>query len=38
MVKRDEVKKTEKGDAMTSFWYTLKNLDPQRLSKKLGLA
>jgi hypothetical protein len=22
------VKKTKKGDVMTRFWYTLKNLDP----------
>jgi hypothetical protein len=28
MVKKDQVKKTEKGDVMTRFWYTLKNLDP----------
>ncbi len=27
MVKKDHVKKTEKGDVMTRFWYTLKNLD-----------
>jgi hypothetical protein len=25
--KKDHVKKAEKGDAMTRFWYTLKNLD-----------
>jgi hypothetical protein len=28
MVKKDYVKKTEKGDDVTRFWYTLKNLDP----------
>jgi hypothetical protein len=27
MVKKDYVKKTENGDTMTRFWYTLKNLD-----------
>jgi len=27
MVKKDQVKKIEKGDAMIKFWYTLKNLD-----------
>jgi hypothetical protein len=28
MGKNDEVKKIEKNDVMTRFWYTLKNLDP----------
>jgi hypothetical protein len=28
MVKKDQVKKIEKGDAVTRFWYTLRNLDP----------
>jgi hypothetical protein len=28
MVKMDLVKKMEKGDIVTKFWYTLKNLDP----------
>jgi hypothetical protein len=27
MVKRDKVEKTKKGDIVTRFWYTLKNLD-----------
>jgi hypothetical protein len=31
MVKKDWVKKTEKGDILTTFWYTLKNLDPNSL-------
>ncbi len=25
MVKKDQVKKTKKGDVMRRFWYTLKN-------------
>jgi hypothetical protein len=28
MVKKDQVKKIKKGDVVTRFWYTLKNLDP----------
>jgi hypothetical protein len=28
MVKKDQVKKIEKGDVVTRFWYTLKNLHP----------
>ncbi len=28
MVKKDKVKNTKKGDVVTIFWYTLKNLDP----------
>jgi hypothetical protein len=28
MVKKDYVKKIEKGDNVIRFWYTLKNLDP----------
>jgi hypothetical protein len=28
MVKKDEVKKTEKGDIVTRFWHTLKKLNP----------
>ncbi len=27
MVKKDWVKNINKGDVMTKFWYTLKNLD-----------
>jgi hypothetical protein len=27
------VKKTEKGDDVTRFWYTLKNLDPFLIEK-----
>jgi hypothetical protein len=27
MVKKDHVKKIEKGDVVTRFWYTLRNLD-----------
>jgi hypothetical protein len=26
MVKKDKVKKKEKGDIVTRFWYTLKNI------------
>ncbi len=28
VVKKDLVKKIEKGDDVTRFWYTLKKLDP----------
>ncbi len=28
MVKNDQVKKIEKGDVVTRFLYTLKNIDP----------
>jgi hypothetical protein len=28
MVKKDQVRKIEKGEIVTKFWYTLKKLDP----------
>jgi hypothetical protein len=28
MVKKDYIKKSENGEVVTRFWYTLKNLDP----------
>ncbi len=28
MIKKDQVKKIEKGDTITRLWYTLKSLDP----------
>jgi hypothetical protein len=37
MVKKD-CKKTKKGDAITRFWYTLKNLHPHAFSKSCQYA
>ncbi len=38
MVTIDQVKKIEKGDVVTRFWYTLKNLDAfKELSSTLAL-
>jgi hypothetical protein len=34
MVKKDWIKKTENGDVVTRFWYTLKNLDPIKLGSQ----
>jgi hypothetical protein len=31
MIKKDQVKNIEKGDIMTRFWYTLKNLHPSQV-------
>jgi hypothetical protein len=33
--KKDQVKKIEKGDTLTKFWNTLKNLDPSMDLSKL---
>ncbi len=33
MVKKDQVKKTKKGDAITIFWYTLKNFTLSQVNK-----
>jgi hypothetical protein len=34
MVKKDTVKKTQKNDDVTRFWYTLKKLDPNNQLNK----
>jgi hypothetical protein len=36
-IKKDYIKKIEKDDDMTRFWYTLKNLDPSQARKQQSL-